>query len=129
MNTKQIKKNYKRKIAALTASTLTMLLNIKSYATTIGQAEVETATANIRDAVVKLAMPIGSDMMFVSIVIIAIKLIVNANNPNKRSEGIGGLAWVALGFMLLSLALIISGILLSVATNGSGAMIGSGSGG
>jgi len=129
MNTKQIKKNYKRKIAALTASTLTMLLNIKSYATTIGQAEVETATANIRDAVVKLAMPIGSVLMFVSIVIIAIKLIVNANNPNKRSEGIGGLAWVALGFMLLSLALIISGILLSVATNGSGAMIGSGSGG
>lgn len=129
MNTKQIKKNYKRRIAALTASTLTMLLNIKSYATTIGQAEVETATANIRDAVVKLAMPIGSVLMFVSIVIIAIKLIVNANNPNKRSEGIGGLAWVALGFMLLSLALIISGILLSVATNGSGAMIGSGSGG
>lgn len=61
--------------------------------------------------------------MFVSIVIIAIKLIVNANNPNKRSEGIGGLAWVAGGFMLLSLALIISGIILSVATNGSGSMI------
>ena len=63
---------------------------------------------------------------FVSIVIIAIKLIVNANNPNKRSEGIGGLAWVAAGFMLLSLALIVSGIVLSVATNGSGAMVGGG---
>ena len=51
-------------------------------------------------------------------------MIVNANNPNKRSEGIGGLAWVAAGFMILSLALIISGIILSVATNGSGSMIG-----
>lgn len=63
--------------------------------------------------------------MFVSIVIIAIKLIVNANNPNKRAEGIGGLAWVAAGFMLLSLALIVSGILLSVATDGTSSMIGS----
>ena len=127
MNTQQLRKNYKRRIAVLTATTLTMLFNIKAYATsTIGKAEVETATANIRDAVVKLAMPIGSVLMFVSIVIIAIKLIVNANNPNKRSEGIGGLAWVALGFMLLSLALIVSGILLSVATSGTGEMIGSG---
>ena len=64
--------------------------------------------------------------MFLSIVLIAIKLIVNANNPNKRSEGIGGLAWVAAGFMLLSLALIVSGILLSIATDGSSSMIGSG---
>ncbi|MCI8999712.1 MAG: hypothetical protein HFJ26_01945 [Clostridia bacterium] len=65
-------------------------------------------------------------LMFVSIVIIAIKLIVNANNPNERSKGIGGLAWVAAGFMLLSLALIVSGIILSVSTNGSGSMIGGG---
>ena len=127
MNTKNKKQNYKRKIAALTATTLTMLMNVNTYATsTIGQAEVQTATNNIKNAVVKIATPIGSVLMFVSIVIIAIKLIVNANNPNKRAEGIGGLAWVALGFMLLSLALIVSGILLSVATNGSGAMIGSG---
>lgn len=93
-------------------------------ASTIGTQEVETATQNIKDAVIKLAMPIGSVLMFVAIVIIAIKIIVNANNPNKRTEGVGGLAWVAAGFMLLSLALIISGIVLSVATNGSGAMIG-----
>ena len=103
-----------------------MLTKARVYATstTIGTQEVQTATQNIKDAVVKLAMPIGSVLMFVSIVIIAIKLIVNANNPNKRSEGIGGLAWVAGGFMLLSLALIVSGIILSVATNGSGSMIG-----
>lgn len=63
--------------------------------------------------------------MFISIVIIAIKLIANSNNPTKRSEGIGGLAWVAAGFMLLSLAVIISGIILNIATNGSGNMIGS----
>lgn len=114
-------------LSTITVPLMIMLLNIKTYAaTTIGTQEVETATQNIRDAVIKLAMPVGSVLMFVSIVIIAIKLIVNANNPNKRSEGIGGLAWVAGGFMLLSLALIVSGIVLSVATNGSGAMVGGG---
>lgn len=123
-------KNKKLRLATITTSIATslwvMLLNARTYATTtIGTQEVETATQNIKNAVIKLAMPVGSVLMFVSIVIIAIKLIVNANNPNKRSEGIGGLAWVAAGFMLLSLALIVSGIVLSVATNGSGTMVSS----
>lgn len=125
MQMKELRK--KLKLSTITVPLMVMMLNIKTYAaTTIGTQEVETATQNIRDAVIKLAMPVGSVLMFVSIVIIAIKLIVNANNPNKRSEGIGGLAWVAAGFMLLSLALIVSGIVLSVATNGSGSMIGGG---
>lgn len=116
-------KNKIRK-SSIIAPLLLIATNAKVFAATIGTQEVETATQNIKDAIVKLAMPIGSVLMFVSIVIIAIKIIVNANNPNKRSEGIGGLAWIAAGFMILSLALIISGIILSVATNGSGSMIG-----
>lgn len=120
------KNNKKIKLATIVTPIWIMLMNARTYATTIGTQEVETATQNIKDAVVKLAMPVGSVLMFVSIVIIAIKLIVNANNPNKRSEGIGGLAWVAAGFMLLSLALIVSGIVLSIATNGSGNMVGVG---
>ena len=115
----------KFKIASLVTLGTMFLLNLKTYASsTIGTQEVETATQNIKNAVIQLAMPVGSVLMFVSIVIIAIKLIVNANNPNKRSEGVGVLAWVAAGFMLLSLALIVSGIILSVSTNGSGSMIG-----
>lgn len=128
MKTKgNIKKNKIRKLtlSSLITTASVMLINLRTYAaTTIGTQEVEAATQNVKDAVIKLAMPVGSVLMFVSIVIIAIKLIVNANNPNKRSEGIGGLAWVAAGFMLLSLALIVSGIILSVSTNGSGSMIG-----
>lgn len=38
---------------------LIMLMNVKTYAaSTIGTQEVETATQNIKDAVIKLAMPI-----------------------------------------------------------------------
>lgn len=122
INTEKLKR---LKLAPLVTTVTLFLSNLKTYASsTIGTQEVETATQNIKNAVIELAMPVGSVLMFVSIVIIAIKLIVNANNPNKRSEGIGGLAWVAAGFMLLSLALIVSGIILSVSTNGSGSMIG-----
>lgn len=122
INTEKLKR---LKLAPLVTAGTLFLSNLKTYASsTIGTQEVETATQNIKNAVIELAMPVGSVLMFVSIVIIAIKLIVNANNPNKRSEGIGGLAWVAAGFMLLSLALIVSGIILSVSTNGSGSMIG-----
>ena len=58
--------------------------------------------------------------MFVSIVIIALKMILNSNNANKRSESIGSLAWVCAGMMLLGLSLIVSGIILSIASNPSG---------
>lgn len=98
--------------------------NAKVYAeSSISTKEVRTATDNIKNAVVKLAIPIGSVLMFVSIVIIALKMIANSGNPSKRTESIGSLAWVAGGFLLLGLALIVSGIFLSIATNGTGEMI------
>lgn len=50
-------------------------------------------------------------------------MIVNSNNANKRSESIGSLAWVVCGTILLGLSLIVSGIILSVATDGKGALI------
>ena len=100
------------------------LFNAKVYAeSSISTTEVKTATDNIKNAVVKLAIPIGSVLMFVSIVIIALKMIANSGNPRKRTESIGSLAWVAGGFLLLGLALVVSGIVLSIATNGTGEMI------
>ena len=89
----------------------------------INTAEINQATENIKNAVVKLAMPIGGILVFVSIVIIALKMIVNSNNANKRSESIGALAWVCAGTMLLGLSLIVAGIIISIATNGGGALI------
>lgn len=123
--TNLLKKFEKVKLTILTTLIFLTLMKARVYAaSSISTAEVLTATENIKSAVVKLAMPIGSILMFVSIVIIALKMIANSGNPNKRTESIGSLAWVAGGFMLLGLALIVSGIVLSVATNGSGEMIG-----
>ena len=50
-------------------------------------------------------------------------MIVNSNNANKRTESIGALAWVCAGAMLLGLSLIVAGIIVSIATNGSGGLI------
>ena len=108
--------------------TTLLLLPTKVFAEgSISTAEVNQATENIKNAVIKLAMPIGGILVFVSIVIIALKMIVNSNNANKRSESIGALAWVCAGTMLLGLSLIVSGIILSIATNGGGALITGGS--
>lgn len=122
-NLKQLYYKIKNKIWLL--PTTLMLMPAKVFAAgSISTAEVNQATENIKNAVIKLAMPIGGILVFVSIVIIALKMIVNSNNANKRSESIGSLAWVCAGTMLLGLSLIVSGIILSVATNGSGALIG-----
>ena len=124
-----IKKDLKNKIKIYIISILNIiiLLQTKVWAAegSINTAEVNQATENVKNAVIKLAMPIGGILIFVSIVIIAIKMIVNANNPNKRSESVGSLAWVCAGALLLGLSLIVSGIILSIATNGGGSLIGS----
>lgn len=123
LNLKQKIEKLKRKLWVIPTSIMLMPTSVFANGS-ISTAEVTQATENIKNAVIKLAMPIGGILVFVSIVIIALKMIVNANNPNKRSETIGALAWVCAGTMLLGLALIVSGIILSVATNGSGSLIG-----
>lgn len=65
-----------------------------SSATGIGTAEVQTATDNIKRVITSIAMPLGSVLIFASIVIAAIKIIANANNPQKRAESIGSLTWI-----------------------------------
>ena len=81
----------------------------------IGTAEVKTATENIKRVITSVAMPLGG----------AIKMIVNANNPQKRSESIGSLAWICGGGVILGLSLIIAGIIVNVATNNTNSLIGS----
>lgn len=122
---KKVRKLYSKIIKIIWILPAILILANKTVlaSSSIGTAEVNQATENIKNAVMKLAMPIGGILVFVSIVIIALKMIVNSNNANKRSESIGALAWVCAGTMLLGLSLIISGIILSIATNGGGSLI------
>lgn len=64
-------------------------------------------------------------LIFASVVIAAVKMIANANNPQKRAESIGSLAWICGGGVLLGASLIVAGIIINVATNNTGSLLGS----
>ena len=81
----------------------------------IGTQEVKTATDNIKRVITSIAMPLGG---------VLIKMIANANNPQKRAESIGSLAWICGGGVILGASLIIAGIIINVATNNTGNLLG-----
>lgn len=111
-----------------TMNSLLTLIAIKTnmcFATGIGTQEVQTATDNIKRVITSIAMPFGGILIFASIVIAAIKMIANANNPQKRAESIGSLAWICGGGVLLGGSLIIAGIIINIATNSTGTLLGS----
>lgn len=117
-----------KKVAALVPVTL-MIASTNVFAKSekitdaVGTEEVTTATENLKRVITSIAIPLGSIIIFASIVITALKMIFNSNNPNKRSESIGSLAWITGGGVLLGLSLVVAGIILNVATNGTGQMV------
>ena len=117
-----------KKVAALVPVTLMMIstnvmAKTEKVTDAVGTEEVTTATENLKRVITSIAIPLGSIIIFASIVITALKMIFNINNPNKRSESIGSLAWITGGGVLLGLALVVAGIILNVATNGTGQMV------
>lgn len=100
---------FKKKEKFLTALGMTLsIIAIKSHCLafsainggssgSIGTAEVTAATENIKRVITSIAMPLGGVLIFASIVVAALKMIANANNPQKRSESIGSLAWICGG--------------------------------
>lgn len=119
--------NEKKLLAKLsTINSLLTLIAIKTnmcFATGIGTQEVQTATDNIKRVITSIAMPFGGILIFASIVIAAIKMIANANNPQKRAESIGSLAWICGGGVILGASLIITGIIINIATNNTGNLL------
>ena len=132
MNVKERKKQISKSLTTIiTALSIVAIKTNMCFAespvpgTGIGTAEVQAATENIKRVITSIAMPLGSVLIFASVVVAAIKMIANANNPQKRSESIGSLAWICGGGVILGGSLIIAGIIINVATNNSGALLGS----
>ncbi len=121
-----IKKKNLNKLAVLgtTATLLLVRSNICLAESGIGTTEVAAATENIKRVITSIAMPLGGVLIFASVVVAAIKMIANANNPQKRAESIGSLAWICGGGVILGASLIISGIIINVATNNTGSLLG-----
>ena len=106
-----------------TILTFIVLKTNMCFATGIGTQEVQTATENIKRVITSIAMPLGGVLIFASIVVAAIKMIANANNPQKRAESISSLAWICGGGVILGASLIISGIIINIATNNTGNLL------
>lgn len=121
---RNFKKKIKQVVLAVPVVAMTLSSNVFAADATLGTAEVTTATQNLQRVITSLAIPLGSVIIFASIVITALKMIFNSNNPNKRSESIGSLAWITGGGVLLGLSLVVAGIILNIATNGSGQLLG-----
>lgn len=116
-----------KNISAIGTTISVIAINANSSFATegIGTAEVTTATDNIKRVITSIAMPLGGVLIFASIVIAAIKMIANANNPQKRAESIGSLAWICGGGVILGASLIIAGIIINISTNSTGSLINS----
>lgn len=95
MNLSKKKKRLLTKLSTI-GTTITLLATKSNvcFAEGIGTAEVQTATDNIKRVITSIAMPLGGVLIFASVVVAAIKMIANANNPQKRAESIGSLAWI-----------------------------------
>ena len=127
MKKNKTKKQLLSKLSAI-GTTITLMImksNMVFAEAGIATAEVNAATDNIKRVITSIAMPLGGVMIFASVVIAAIKMIANANNPQKRAESIGSLAWICGGGVILGASLIISGIILNIATNNTGSLLGS----
>jgi TRAP-type C4-dicarboxylate transport system permease small subunit len=126
MNLTKRKRKFILKLSSIVATINIIILRCTtSLATGIGTQEVQTATENIKRVIISIAMPLGGVLIFASIVIAAIKMIANANNPQKRAESIGSLAWICGGGVILGASLIIAGIIINIATNNTGNLLGS----
>ena len=113
------------KLSAIAATLTVFAIRCNTvFAEGIGTAEVQTATDNVKRVITSIAMPLGSVLIFASVVVAAIKMIANANNPQKRAESIGSLAWICGGGVILGASLIIAGIIINIATNNSGNLLG-----
>ncbi len=126
MNLRKNKKKIVRKLfTSFTIFLIMMKSNLCMATGAIGTAEVQTAANNIKRVITSIAMPLGGILIFASIVIAALRMIANANNPQKRAESIGSLAWICGGGVILGASLIIAGIIINIATNNTGTLLGS----
>lgn len=121
--------NLKQKKLLAKLSTINSLLTIITIKTNmclaagVGTQEVQTATDNIKRVITSIAMPLGGILIFASVVVAALKMIANSNNPQKRAESISSLAWICGGGVILGASLIIAGIIINVATNNTGSLL------
>lgn len=110
------------KACAISAITTISAFNLFNKAFAAGESSINTqqvsdVTGKIKDAVTSLAMPIGSLLIFISVVLTAIRIAIHHNNPKSRSEDLSSIGWLVIAGLLLGASLVIAGIIIKVTSN------------
>jgi hypothetical protein len=96
--------------SALMFSFPAMLLSTTAYAAN----EMDQVKNRVIAAIQQVSGPLGFIFVFGGVVLIALRLMVQHNNPNRRSETIAGLPWLAAGAIILGSAMLIANIIFSL---------------
>jgi len=87
-----------------------MLLSTTAYAAN----EMEQVKNRVIDAIQQVSGPLGFIFVFGGVVLIALKLMIQHNNPSRRSETIASLPWLAAGAIILGSAMLITNIIIGL---------------
>lgn len=107
-------------LPALTLNTVVALAEGESV---IPTGQINTVMQNIKNAISAIAMPIGSLCILASVILVGIRIIVMHYNPVGRSAALTSLLWVAVGSLVLGLAILITGGIINISTNNTGRII------
>jgi len=87
-----------------------LFVSVPAYAA----GEMEQVKNRVIDAIQQVSGPLGFIFVFGGVVLIALKLMIQHNNPNKRSETIASLPWLAAGAIILGSAMLITNIIIGL---------------
>jgi uncharacterized membrane protein len=94
--------------------TIPMTAFAASDATAAQNPDAVNLENQLKQAVSSVAIPIGIALIFIGLVLSAIKIIVSHSNPSKRSQALEGVGWLIGGSIALGLITTIFGLVLSI---------------
>ena len=96
--------------------TATLWLFTTSPALAAGNAISEKTATDVQTKLVKVVndvlMPLGALLIFVTVVISAIKIITSSNKPDERAKAMGSLPYIVGGGLLLGGAMLVAGLII-----------------
>lgn len=91
------------------------LFNAKyALAQEISEQTAESVSQKVVSLVSELLLPFGGAVIFIAVVIAALKIILTANKPNDRAEAISSLPYILGGGVLLGGAMIVAGFIVGL---------------
>ncbi|SHF43752.1 hypothetical protein SAMN02746089_01918 [Caldanaerobius fijiensis DSM 17918] len=107
--------------AALYGAITSMMIPVYAYANSNSSSIPDTDPNDLGGKIIStinlFLLPIGAGLIFISVAIIAVKLIMQHSKVQERAETLAGLGWLAAGALLLGGASLVAGLYYHLASN------------